>query len=102
MYGIDVGMQIIDLSPLPAGEPIKRNTYTQITQSHNLWIDIDLGFGFIEKNYPENIHVVDFINPDNPTHNSNFNYQDGENCHDSPERNSFRASRCFIMMHHDS
>ena len=82
MYGIDVGMQIIDLSPLPNGKPLKRNTYTQITQSHNLWIDIDLGFGFIEKNYPENIHVVDFVNPDNPTHNANFNYQDGENCHD--------------------
>mgnify|MGYP007063821149 FL=1 len=50
MYGIDVGMQIIDLSPLPNGKPLKRNTYTQITQSHNLWIDIDIGFGFIEKN----------------------------------------------------
>ena len=49
MSGIDAGMQVVDLSPLPEGAPVKRNTYTGVIQSHNLWIDTDSGYGFIEK-----------------------------------------------------
>ena len=82
MTGSDAGMQVVDLSPLPGGMPIKRDTYTGVLQSHNLWIDTDLGYGFIEKSYPENIHIVDLSNPDIPVHNTIFDYGDGENCHD--------------------
>ena len=39
MYGGDVGMQVIDLSPLPNNSPIQLETYNYINQSHNLWID---------------------------------------------------------------
>ena len=40
MYGGDIGMQVIDLSPLPEEDPVKLDTYSQIAQSHNLWICI--------------------------------------------------------------
>ena len=82
MTGIDAGMQVVDLSPLPKGAPIKRNTYTGVSQSHNLWIDSDLGFAFIEKNYPDNIHIVDLSNPNSPIHNASLSNVNGENCHD--------------------
>ncbi len=82
MTGMDVGMQVIDLSPLPRGEPIKRNTYPQVLQSHNLWIDTETGYGFIEKYYPENIHIVNLSNPDAPQHETSLSYWDAENCHD--------------------
>ena len=88
MTGMDVGMQVIDLSPLPEGAPIKRNTYTGVTQSHNLWIDTALGYAFIEKSYPENIHIVDLSNPDAPDHSGSLSYWDGENCHDIYTRNN--------------
>ena len=74
MTGADVGMQLIDLSPLPAGVPVKLNTYAGVTQSHNLWIDTYSGYGFIEKSYPENIHIVDLSNPDTPINNSSFSF----------------------------
>jgi len=82
MTGTDAGMQVIDLSPLPASAPIKRNTYTGVAQSHNLWIDNDSGYGFIEKNYPENVHIVDLTNPGAPVHSASLSYWDAENCHD--------------------
>ena len=82
MSGNDQGMQIIDLSPLPYDQPVKRNTYTGITQSHNLWIDSLKGLAFIENNYPDNIHIVDLLDPDNPIYINSFNYTDADNCHD--------------------
>jgi choice-of-anchor B domain-containing protein len=82
MTGTDAGMQVIDLSPLPASAPIKRNTYTGVAQSHNLWIDNDSGYGFIEKNYPENVHIVDLANSGAPVHSASLSYWDAENCHD--------------------
>ena len=88
MSGIDAGMQVVDLSPLPENVPIKRNTYTGVIQSHNLWIDTDSGYGFIEKYYPENVHIVDLSNPDAPVHASSLSYWDGENCHDIYTRNN--------------
>ena len=88
MSGIDAGMQVIDLSPLPEGVPIKRNTYTGVAQSHNLWVDTALGYGFIEKSYPENIHIVNLSNPDAPDHSGSLSYWDGENCHDIYTRNN--------------
>jgi hypothetical protein len=82
MTGTDAGMQVIDLSPLPGGEPIQVNTYTGVAQSHNLWIDNDSGYGFIEKNYPENVHIVDLTNSGAPVHSASLSYWDAENCHD--------------------
>ena len=82
MTGMDVGMQVVDLSPLPGGTPIKRSTYTGIAQSHNLWIDTDSGLAFIERSYPDNIHIVDLSNPDAPTHSASFIDNNGDNCHD--------------------
>ena len=82
MSGIDVGMQVIDLSPLPMGEPVKLSTYTGVAQSHNLWIDNDSGYGIIENNYPENVHIVDLTNPGAPVHSASLSDWDAENCHD--------------------
>ena len=82
MYGIDQGVQIIDLSPLPESTPIKLDTYTGIDQSHNLWVDEENGYAFIEKSYPNNIHILDLTNPAVPLHVSDFTYDDGIDCHD--------------------
>ena len=82
MWGIDEGVQIIDLSPLPESTPIKLDTYTGIDQSHNLWVDEENGYGFIEKSYPNNIHILDLTNPAVPLHVSDFTYDDGIDCHD--------------------
>ncbi len=82
MYGIDQGVQIIDLSPLPESTPIKLDTYTGIDQSHNLWVDEENGYAFIEKSYPNNIHILDLTNPAVPLHLSDFTYDDGIDCHD--------------------
>ena len=41
MHSGDVGMQVIDLSPLPENPPVQHTTYTGMSQSHNLWIDAD-------------------------------------------------------------
>ena len=82
MSGADEGMQVIDLSPLPELPPIKRPTYTGISQSHNLWIDEELGYAFIENQYQENVHIVSLQNPDFPYQISSLSYLDGENCHD--------------------
>ena len=71
MTGPDVGMQVVDLSPLPFSSPIQLNTYTEIGQSHNLWID-DGGLVFIEHQSGDNIHIANLLNPANPIYESSF------------------------------
>jgi len=65
MYGGDVGMQVINLSPLPYNLPIQLETYNYIGQSHNLWID-STGFAFIEHQSGDNIHIVNVQNQSLP------------------------------------
>tara|TARA_B100001123_G_scaffold430142_1_gene549618 strand:- start:865 stop:2367 length:1503 start_codon:yes stop_codon:yes gene_type:complete len=81
MTGPDVGMQVIDLSPLPFSSPIQLNTYSEISQSHNLWID-DSGLAFIEHQSGDNIHIAN-LNPftGNPTYGGTFGSL-ANNCHD--------------------
>ena len=62
MYGGDIGMQVIDLSPLPDSEPLQLSTYNQIAQSHNLWIN-ETGYAFIEHQAGDNIHITNLSNP---------------------------------------
>ena len=80
MYGGDIGMQIIDLSPLPENSPIQLETYNYISQSHNVWIDSG-GYAFIEHQSGDNIHIVDLTNPSFPTYESSF-FNLAQNCHD--------------------
>ena len=82
MNGVDQGVQIIDLSPLPDSPPVKLSNYTGISKSHNLWIDESLGLIFIENDYPANIHILDLTNPATPVHVSDFMFNDGIDCHD--------------------
>jgi len=86
MYGGDVGMQVVDLSPLPENTPIQLDTYNLISQSHNLWID-DSGYAFIEHQTGDNIHIASLIDPSNPTYEGSFNNL-GSNCHDIYTRNN--------------
>ena len=86
MYGGDVGMQVIDLSPLPNNPPIQLNTYNGIAQSHNLWID-SLGYAYIEHQTGDNIHIVNLTNPSNPIYESSFGNQ-ALNCHDIYTKNN--------------
>ena len=65
MTGGDMGMQVIDLSPLPENPPIQYQSYTQIGTSHNLWIDNE-GFAFIEHGYGDAINIADLTDPLNP------------------------------------
>ena len=74
MTGGDVGMQIVDLSPLPNDPPIQKPTYTGINQSHNLWINEE-GLCFIEHSYPDNVHIVDLLIPDNPQYINSLAYE---------------------------
>jgi len=80
MYGGDVGLQVIDLSPLSENDPIQLNTYNYIGQSHNLWID-STGYAFIEHQTGDNIHIVNLEDPSSPVYESTFGNQ-GQNCHD--------------------
>jgi len=80
MYGGDIGMQVIDLSPLPNSSPAQLQTYNYIGQSHNLWIDPS-GYAFIEHQSGDNIHIADISNPSNPTYFGTFGNQ-AQNCHD--------------------
>tara|TARA_Y100000590_G_scaffold439560_1_gene563743 strand:+ start:1628 stop:3121 length:1494 start_codon:yes stop_codon:yes gene_type:complete len=80
MYGGDIGMQVVDLSPLPYDDPIKLDTYTNVSQSHNLWIN-ENGFAFIEHQTGDNIHIANLSNPGNPVFESSFN-NFASNCHD--------------------
>ena len=57
MYGGDIGMQVVDLTPLPDLSPNQLDTYSGISQSHNLWIDSN-GLAFIEHINGDNIHIV--------------------------------------------
>ena len=81
MSGGDTGMQIVDLSPLPQNVPNQLNTYTGFSRSHNLWIDSESGYAFIEHQYPDNIHIADVSNGDSPEYAGTFGTQ-GNNCHD--------------------
>ena len=88
MYGGDIGMQVVDLSPLPDNPPIQLNTYNQIAQSHNLWIDSS-GLAFIEHQNGDNIHIVNLSsNPENPIYENSFNSL-ASNCHDIYTRDNF-------------
>ena len=62
MYGGDIGMQVVDLSPLPENSPIQLNTYNEMSQSHNLWIDTDSELAFIEHQNGDNIHIANLSN----------------------------------------
>ena len=64
MYGGDIGMQVIDLSPLPENAPIQLSTYNEMSQSHNLWIDQSNELAFIEHQNGDNIHIANLSNPD--------------------------------------
>lgn len=86
MYGGDVGMQIIDLSPLPNNPPIQLETYNGIAQSHNLWIDSS-GYAYIEHQTGDNIHILDLSNPSSPIYESSFSNQ-ALNCHDIYTKNN--------------
>jgi len=81
MYGGDIGMQVIDLSPLPESPPIQLETYNQMSQSHNLWIDTDSQLAFIEHQNGDNIHIADISNPSLPEYAGTFGNQ-ALNCHD--------------------
>ena len=87
MYGGDVGMQVVDLSPLPDNPPMQLNTYSQIAQSHNLWIDPS-GLAFIEHQNGDNIHIADLSNPAFPSFGGSF-YNMGQNCHDIYTRDGY-------------
>ncbi len=86
MYGGDVGMQVIDLSPLPQNSPIQLQTYNEIGQSHNLWIDPS-GIAYIEHQTGDNIHIANLINPESPIYESTFGNQ-ALNCHDIYTKNN--------------
>ena len=86
MYGGDVGMQIIDLSPLPDNPPIQLETYNGIAQSHNLWIDSS-GYAYIEHQTGDNIHILNLSNPSSPIYESSFSNQ-ALNCHDIYTKNN--------------
>ncbi len=80
MTGNDVGMQVVDLSPLPYNQPMYIDTYENINQSHNLWIDQG-GYAFIEHVSGDNIHIVNLSNPAQPLYESSFGIL-GSGCHD--------------------
>ena len=86
MYGGDVGMQVVDLSPLPDNPPIQLDTYGYIAQSHNLWIDSS-GFAFIEHITPDNIHITNLSDPSSPIYEGTFGTQ-GQYCHDIYTKNN--------------
>ena len=85
MYGGDMGMQVVDLRPLPENPPIQLNTYDNISQSHNLWID-NSGYAFIEHQTGDNIHIANLIDPSFPIYHGSF-FSEGLNCHDIYTRN---------------
>ena len=87
MYGGDIGMQVVDLSPLPDNPPIHLNTYNNISQSHNLWID-NSGYAFIEHQTGDNIHIANLEDPSFPIYHGSF-YNEALNCHDIYTRNGF-------------
>ena len=80
MYGGDMGMQVVDLRPLPENPPIQLDTYDNISQSHNLWID-NSGYAFIEHQTGDNIHIANLSNPSSPIYHGSF-FSEGLNCHD--------------------
>ena len=86
MYGGDVGLQVVDLAPLPSDNPMQLDTYNYIGQSHNLWID-STGYAFIEHQTGDNIHIVNLENPSEPMYEATFGNQ-AQNCHDIFTKNN--------------
>ena len=86
MYGGETGMQVVNLNPLPNNNPIQLNTYNNIGQSHNLWID-DSGLAFIEHYNGDNIHIANLYNPSNPSYENSFGNL-ALNCHDIYTQNN--------------
>jgi len=80
MTGPDVGMQVIDLSPLPFSNPEQIESYANVSQSHNLWID-DSGYAFIEHHSGDNIHIADLSDPAAPSYGGSFGNM-ANYCHD--------------------
>ena len=80
MTGGDMGMQVIDLSPLPYSQPIQYPTYNYIGTSHNLWVDPD-GYAYIEHGYGDAINIADLSNPLYPIQAGSFGNL-GSNTHD--------------------
>ena len=80
MYGGDVGMQVVDLNPLPFSDPVVLDTYSEVAQSHNLWIDPS-GYAFIEHYSGDNVHIANITNPMEPTFEASFGNM-AANCHD--------------------
>ena len=87
MYGGDMGMQVVDLNPLPESSPIQLGTYNNISQSHNVWID-NSGYAFIEHHTGDNVHIANLENPSFPIYQGSF-YNEALNCHDIFTRNGF-------------
>ena len=80
MTGGDMGMQVIDLSPLPENPPVQYPTYNQIGTSHNLWVAPD-GYAYIEHGYGDAINIADLSNPLYPVQAGSFGNL-GPNTHD--------------------
>ena len=85
MTGGDMGMQVIDLSPLPENLPIQYPTYNEIGTSHNLWVDPN-GYAYIEHSYGDAINIADLSDPLNPMEVGSFG-SIGPNTHDIFTRN---------------
>ena len=65
---------------LTSHNSIQLETYNQVAQSHNLWIDPS-GYAFIEHQSGDNIHIANILNPSSPIFEGSF-YNLGSNCHD--------------------
>lgn len=71
------GMQIIDLSNLPASASIAA-TYTGFSTSHNIFIDVPNGILYAEGGGSQPVRVLSLADPLNPVQISSF----GIECHD--------------------
>ena len=76
------GLQIIDLSNLPASASLA-NTYNGISTSHNIYIDKINGILFSEGGASDPVIVISLADPVNPTQLSTL----GVECHDIYELN---------------
>lgn len=85
MHSGDMGMQVIDMSPLPENPPVQQATYSEMGQSHNLWVDAD-GYAYIEHGWEDAIHIADLTNPLTPVYAGSFGDM-ASNCHDIFTRN---------------
>lgn len=81
------GMQIIDLSNLPASANIAA-TYTGFQTSHNLWIDSTNAMLYAEGSFSEPVRALSLADPLNPVELSTF----GIECHDMYARDNI----CYV------